>query len=311
MVDSFVDLIGCSQPIQQAPMGGIVTPSLVAAVSEAGGLGTAVGSGLGTRQISIMLDRVEALTDRPYAVNFLIPFLEDTEAVRLAARRARVIEMFYGMPDRELVEIIHGAGSLCGWQVGSVEEASAAKAAGCDIITVQGVEGGGHIRGDESLHQLLRRTTADSSVPIVAAGGIGDRRASAAALAAGASAVRVGTRFIATTESRAHHQYIDALIRAAPEDTVVTNSFSQNWPDAPHRVLRHCVEAANRLEGDIAAVLVTKSGKRPVPKWNALPPLADMQGNIEALPHYAGLSVAGVKRPHEAAEVIEELAVGL
>jgi nitronate monooxygenase len=157
-------------------MGGIVTPSLVAAVSEAGGVGTVVGSGLGKTQMSIVLDRVETLTDRPYAVNFLIPFLQDTECIRLAARRARVVEMFYGMPDRELIEIIHDAGALCGWQVGSVEEASAAKAAGCDIITVQGVEGGGHIRGNESLHQLLRRTTADSSVPIVAAGGIGDRR---------------------------------------------------------------------------------------------------------------------------------------
>lgn len=170
---------------------------------------------------------------------------------------------------------------------------------------------GGHIRGNESLHQLLRRTAADSSVPIVAAGGIGYRQASAAAFGAGASAVRVGTRFIATTESRAHHQYIDALVRAAPEDTVVTTSFSENWPDAPHRVLRDCVEAANRLKSDIAAVLVTKSGKRPIPKWNVLPPLAGMQGNIDALPHYAGLSVSGVKRPQDAAELVEELVVGL
>lgn len=292
-------------------MGGIVTPSLAAVVSEAGGIGTVPGSGLGKTQVSIMLDRVEALTDRPYAVNFLIPFLEDTETVRLAARRARVVEMFYGMPDRELVEIIHDAGALCGWQVGSSEEASAAKDAGCDIITVQGVEGGGHIRGNESLHELLRRTTAASSVPIVAAGGIGDRQASAAAFGAGASAVRVGTRFIATTESRAHHQYIDALVRAAPEDTVVTTSFSENWPDAPHRVLRDCVEAANRLKSDIAAVLVTKSGERPIPKGNVLPPLEGMEGNIDALPHYAGLSVSGVKRPQHAAEIVEELVVGL
>jgi nitronate monooxygenase len=92
---------------------------------------------------------------------------------------------------------------------------------------------------------------------------------------------------------------------------MVTTRFSKDWPDAPHRVLRDCVEAANRLDGDIAAVLVTKSGERPIPKWNTLPPLAGMQGNIEALPHYAGLSVSGVKRPQKAAEVVEELVVGL
>jgi nitronate monooxygenase len=66
----------------------------------------------------------------------------------------------------------------------------------------------------------------------------------AAALAAGAAGVRVGTRFVAEQESGAHPLYVAALIAATADDTLLTETFSTDWPDAPHRVLRSCVEAA-------------------------------------------------------------------
>ena len=72
----------------------------------------------------------------------------------------------------------------------------------------------------------------------------------AAALAAGADAVRIGTRFAAARESAAHPDYVEALLRAAGEDTVLTEAFGVDWPDAPHRVLRSCLEAAEAADED-------------------------------------------------------------
>ncbi len=95
-----------------------------------------------------------------------------------------------------MVHIVHKGGALAGWQVGSKEEAVAAVEAGCDLVVAQGIEGGGHIRGRVGLLALLGEVLEEVDVPVVAAGGIGTGRAMAAALAAGVSAVRVGTRFV-------------------------------------------------------------------------------------------------------------------
>src|SRR5207248_5682729 len=107
--------------------------------------------------------------------------------------------------------IVHAGKALAAWQVGSLEEAQAAVDAGCDFIVAQGVEAGGHVRGRISLLPLLDEVLPVVGIPVVAAGGIGTARAMAAALAAGASAVRVGTRFVAAVESEAHPHYKEAL----------------------------------------------------------------------------------------------------
>lgn len=90
---------------------------------------------------------------------------------------------------------------------------------------------------------LLTEVLDSVRIPVIAAGGIGSGRAMAAALAAGASAVRVGTRFVAAEEAGAHPDYVKALIKSEEKDTVFTEAFSEGWPNAPHRVLRSCVEA--------------------------------------------------------------------
>src|SRR5207247_10757963 len=139
----------------------------------------------------------------PFCVHFLIPFLE-RECLEVAAARGRVVEFFYGDPDRDLVQTVHAGKALAAWQVGSVDEARAAVDVGCDFIVAQGVEAGGHVRGRIGLLPLLEQVLEVVDVPVVAAGGIGTARAMAAALATGASAVRVGTRIVAAVESTAH-----------------------------------------------------------------------------------------------------------
>lgn len=87
----------------------------------------------------------------------------------------------------------------------------------------------------------------------------------AAALAAGTAAVRVGTRFVAAEESDAHPAHVDALLLSRAEDTVLTETFCENWPDAPHRVLRSCVEAATSFKDEMVGEGVIAGAKYPVP----------------------------------------------
>ncbi len=105
--------------------------------------------------LSAVLDEVERRTRKPYGVSFLIPFLEDRSLVEMAAARAKLVDFFYGDPDPSLIEPVHAAGALASWQVGSLEEARKAADAGCDLVVAQGIEAGGHVRGQLALLPLL------------------------------------------------------------------------------------------------------------------------------------------------------------
>ena len=132
----------------------------------------------------------------------------------------------------------------------------------------------------------------------------------AAALAAGASAVKVGTRFAAAAESGAHPRYVDALIAAKPEETELTSVFSVMWPDAPHRVLRSSIEKAQAFEGEVVGEMTWDGARVPLPRFMASAPTRETTGVIEAMPLYAGLSVGGVTQVQPAAEIVRELAQG-
>lgn len=255
------------------------------------------------------IDEVAAATRAPFGINFLVPFL-DPEVLEVVASRARVIEFFYGDPDPSLVDIVHRAGALACWQVGSMTEALAAAEAGCDLIVVQGIEAGGHVRGDVGLFPLLAQVIEKVEVPVLAAGGIGTGRSMAAALAAGAAGVRVGTRFVAAAESGANAVYVDLLIRARAEDTVLTQAFSVMWPNAPHRVLRSCVEAARALEGETVGETLIDGVAYPVPRLAVPVPTRLTSGRIDAMALYCGQSVDAVHRIETAASIIRELCEG-
>lgn len=306
----FTDLVGCSVPIQQAPVE--AWPHLAAAVSEAGGLGMMAVYGYPPAVIADMLDTLRQQTTRPTGANFVMHFLEPDEAhecVATAAARVQVVDFFYTNPDAALVDIVHQQGALACWQVGSQEEAVAAVQAGCDFIVAQGIEAGGHVRGQIGLLALLSEVLDAVDVPVLAAGGIGSGRAMAAALAAGADGVRVGTRFMAAQEAEAHPNYVNALIAAHPEDTVHTGAFSVGWPDAPHRVLRSCLHAAEAFEGEIVGEGQSYLGERfPMYHFQTGVPDKMYTGSIEAMPLWAGESVGCVTSVQPAAAIVQELA---
>ena len=146
-------------------------------------------------------------------------------------------------------------------------------------------------------------------MPVLAAGGISSGRAMAAALAAGADGVRVGTRFVAAVEAEAHPEYVRALIAANPGDTVYTEAYSTNWPNAPHRVLRSCIEAANLVkEGEIVGYLDWYGTPDPIHRFDCAAIDRSATGNIAAMPHWAGQGVGAVRRVEPAAEIVQELA---
>jgi NAD(P)H-dependent flavin oxidoreductase YrpB (nitropropane dioxygenase family) len=249
------------------------------------------------------LDRIDALTDGPVGATFIVPFLRH-ELIGEVVPRLRLIEFFYGWPDPELVAGL----PLVGWQVGSTDEARAAVEAGCAYVVAQGVEAGGHVRGTQPLIGLIDEVRSAVGVPVVAAGGIGTASAVHAALAAGADAVRVGTRFVAAAESDAHPAYVAALVEASGTDTVITEAFGVGWPNAPHRVLASAVARAEATTNDpVGEMDVPGQGVMAVPRFGTAPPTTSTTGDIAAMALYAGLSVDGVHRVQGAAEIVAEL----
>jgi NAD(P)H-dependent flavin oxidoreductase YrpB (nitropropane dioxygenase family) len=306
---SFTKLVGVSAPIQQASMPGIATTDLVAAVADAGGLGMLGAPLLPAPALEAALDQLAARTRGVFGVNFLMPFL-DSDCLEIAARRARVVEFFYGDPDPALVKRASAFGALVSWQVGSLAEAAAAERAGCDFIVVQGSEAGGHVRGTTSLLPLLSRVLEQSRLPVVAAGGIATARSLAAVLAAGCGAARLGTRFVASTESAAHPEYVQALLAASASDTCLTQAFSVLWPDAPHRVLRCAIAAAESLTDDVIGEMRIAGQSIPVQRLSVLAPTADTRGRIAAMALYAGESVESLTSVQPATAIIAELVSG-
>ena len=181
----FTELAGCRVPVQQAPMGSVSTAALAVAVADAGGVGSVTMLGMSPAQVDKVLGGMAARTTGVLAANFLTGDI-DPEAVAAAAARVRIVDFFWADPDPALVEVAHRGGALACWQVGSLAEARAAAEAGCDAIAVQGTEAGGHVRGHSPLRPLLESVRGRLDLPVLAAGGIGDARAFAVALAAGA-----------------------------------------------------------------------------------------------------------------------------
>ena len=309
MTTRFTELVGCSVPIQQAPIGSVASPALAVAVANAGGVGSIAAFGMTAHSLDEMLADMTSRTSGVLTVNFVTNDV-DREAVAVAARRVRIVDFFWSDPDASLVELAHAGGALACWQVGSLSEAQAAAAAGCDLIAVQGVEAGGHVRGYSALLPLLAAVLDEIELPVLAAGGIGGGRALAAVLAAGAAGARMGTRFIATDESGAHPDYKQAVVDATAGSTAISDAFAicPLCATSPRpRVLRRCISAVQAFENDVVGE-VTIAGKTvPVPKGSGQPPLAGSTGAVEAMVMYAGESVAAIHEIAPAAKVIEVL----
>lgn len=323
------DLLRIDVPILCAGMGWTSGPELAAAVSEAGGLGV-LGNGSGSPEaLRHQIRRTRELTARPIGVNFIIHMDEPHDQSHLSRQMRLALEegadhvvLFWGEPV-PFVEVVREAGTAKVLiQVGSVEEAEDAAAAGVDAVIIQGVEAGGHVRGTASIWELLPAVVgAVTPLPVLASGGIGDGEGIARALELGAEGVSLGTRFVATHEADAHPDYKRRVVEAKATDTVYTvDLYDVGWPDAPHRTLRNRNfeewEAAGRPSPGGRPGEGTSIGTRRPPvgepsewaRYATGDPLASFDGDLDYAPLWAGESVDVVNDIRPAGQIVDELA---
>jgi enoyl-[acyl-carrier protein] reductase II len=220
------DLLEIEHPIMLAGMGGVSYAQVCAAVSNAGGYGCLGMAGRQPDEIRDEMAKVRALTDRPFGVDLLAAIPESLEASvdTIIAGGATAFIAGLGVP-KAIIEKLHGAGLKVFVVGGAVKHAVKAEEAGCDGVVLQGSEGGGHT-GLVGTFPLVAQAVQAVKIPVAAAGGIYDGRGLAAALALGAQAVWMGTRFIASEEAHAGQLYKDAVVDTADDGTVRTRCYS-------------------------------------------------------------------------------------
>ena len=220
------DLLGVEHPIMLAGMGGVSYSAVTAAVSEAGGFGCLGAAIMSHEEMKQEIAAVRAKTRKPFGVDLLTASPRDLVAMveTICESGARAFVAGLGVP-AQVVDLCHRHGLLVVNMCGKVSHAVRAVDAGCDIVVAQGTEAGGHT-GTVATLPLVPLIVDAVKVPVVAAGGIFDGRGLVAALALGAQGIWLGTRFIASTEARAHREFKDRIVAIDETGTVVTRCYS-------------------------------------------------------------------------------------
>lgn len=228
------DMLNIKYPIIQGGMAWVATAELAGAVSNAGGLGII---GCGNAPASVIkkeIDKIREITNKPFGVNvmFLSPFLEEVVEL-LLKEKVEVITTGAGNPGK-YIESFKKIGTKVIPVVPTVALAKRVERQGADAIIVEGTEAGGHI-GELSTMALVPQVADAVDVPVIAAGGIADGRGFVAALALGAEAVQIGTRFVCTDECIAHDNYKEAIVKSGDRDAIVTGRSTGH----PVRVIKN------------------------------------------------------------------------
>ncbi|MFZ9863302.1 MAG: NAD(P)H-dependent flavin oxidoreductase, partial [Ilumatobacteraceae bacterium] len=222
------DMLDIEHPVMLAGMGGVSYSQLVAAVSEAGGIGTFGAAPMRPGQLDDEIAAVHRLTSKPFGVDLLaaIPGQLEKDVESIIKGGARIFVAGLGVP-REIIDVLHKNNVLVGSMCGKVRHAQAAMASGCDFVVAQGTEGGGHT-GTVATMALVPQVVdaVGDKIPVVAAGGLFDGRGLAASLALGADGVWMGTRFIATPEAHAPNAYKQTLLELPEDGTVVSRAYT-------------------------------------------------------------------------------------
>jgi len=240
------DLLGIKHPIVLGGMGTATNPELVAAVTNAGGLGILSVSNQSAEQQREDVRRLRELTDGPFGLNHLLFMAQEDRLAATVAVRPNVFSTAWPWPEQDLrlyAEMARQAGALFMHMVSTVHEAVRAAEAGADVIVAQGTEGGGHVGWMGTMPLVPMVVRAVAPVPVLAAGGVANGQGLAAALALGAEGVLLGTRFMATPEAPIAQGYKEAIVRHDGHDTFLTDmpdvAAGRVWPGAMSRVARN------------------------------------------------------------------------
>jgi enoyl-[acyl-carrier protein] reductase II len=279
------DVLGIEVPIMQAAIWPATAPELVAAVSDAGGLGSIGSVFEPAESVQGQIARVRELTSRPFAVNHVVPLL-DEEAFKVTLEaQPEVISLALGDPG-DLVERAHAAGAKVVHQVHTVAQARRAAELAVDAIIAQGSEAGGQgmSLGVGAMALIPQVVDAVVPIPVLAAGAVADGRGLAAALVLGAQGANVGTRFLASEEASANESWKRTILAAESEDVVrfevwkeifpaagegayetaprvMRTSFVEEWQRRPEEARRE----AERLRGELMSVVRKRRPHELVP----------------------------------------------
>ncbi len=238
------EMLGIEFPIIQGGMAWVAEHHLAAAVSAAGGLGLIGGANAPAEVVREEIRKVKAITDKPVGVNVMLlsPYAEEVAKV-VVEEGVKVVTTGAGNPEKYM-DMWKSAGIKVIPVVASVALAKRMEKYGADAVVAEGTESGGHI-GEATTMTLVPQVVDAVSIPVIAAGGIGDGRGIAAAFMLGAEAVQIGTRFVVSKESIVHENYKQRIIKAKDIDSAVTGRSHGH----PVRCLRNkMTREYNRLE---------------------------------------------------------------
>ena len=221
MKTEVTELLGIEYPIIQGGMAWVAEYHLAAGVSNAGGLGLIGAASAPAEWVREQIREAKKLTDKPFGVNIMLisPYAEDVAKV-VAEEGVKVVTTGAGNPEKYM-EMWKAAGIKVIPVVASVALAKRMERYGADAVVAEGTESGGHI-GEATTMTLVPQVVDAVSIPVIAAGGIGDGRGIAAAFMLGAEAVQMGTRFLVAKECTVHQNYKDRVLKAKDIDSTVT-----------------------------------------------------------------------------------------
>ncbi len=217
------ELLGIQVPVIQAGMIWCSGWKLASAVSNYGGLGI-IGSGsMYPDVLDQHLEKINAATDRPFAVNLPLIYPQIDDHIELIIKHKVPIVFSSAGNPAKWTSTLKEHGIKVVHVVSSARFAVKAESAGVDAVVAEGFEAGGHNGREETTTMCLIPQVSEAvSIPVIAAGGIGTGRAMLAAFNLGAEAVQVGSRFVASEESSAHDAFKNAVIQAKEGDTLLT-----------------------------------------------------------------------------------------
>ncbi|MCY7438707.1 NAD(P)H-dependent flavin oxidoreductase [Bacillus altitudinis] len=337
----FTALLQIEHGIIQAPMaGGAVTPQLVAAVSQYGGLGSLASGYVQPEKMRQQIRQVKQLTSRPFQVNVFVPepiSETKTEDVSFWTDRLPVIpeaqiipseeelwkdyeqkinilqeeevlavSFTFACPNEQTIHHLKQKGIFLIGTATTKKEALLLEEKGMDAIVLQGSEAGGHrgtflpSKGDalQGLFCLISDVKSVCHIPLIAAGGITDRTTMKAALALGADAVQIGTRFLASQESAAADVYKKALLQAEGSETAMTRLFSGK---KARGIVNQWMEEERRNEDRVLPYPIQHVWTTPMRK------AAAAAGNPEQMALWAGQGVGRIHSILTVEEIMHEL----
>ena len=290
-MNRITEMLGCKYPIIQAPMGWIARSQLASAVSNAGGFGIIEPSSGEVDQCKEEIRKMATLTNSPFGVNLPILFLSDESMLEVViGENIKFVTTSAGDPAKYIhklkeadIKVFHAVPSLAG--------ALKAVEAGVDGLVVEGTEGGGFKSPEEvGLHVLIQSIRKHTDLPIVAAGGIVDGIGMAAAFAAGAEGIQMGTRFVSSEESPVHENFKGAIVNGSEQGTYILNKKS-----------KPCIRA---LKTDLTDKIY-EEGQMDMSALGGIKNLY-FGGDMNAAPALAGQSIGLINRVMPVEEIIKQ-----